>query len=47
MMRTHKRGLRLILLLLIASMLVGICPGMAETRQPKRKRRYCPAIRIG
>ena len=31
MMRTHKRGLRLILLLLIASMLVGICPGMAET----------------
>ena len=29
MMRTHKRGLRLILLLLIASMLVGICPGMA------------------
>ena len=31
MMRTHKRGMRLILLLLIASMLVGICPGMAET----------------
>ena len=31
MMRTHKRGLRLILLLLIASMLVDICPGMAET----------------
>ena len=31
MMRTHKRGMRLLLLLLIASMLVGICPGMAET----------------
>ena len=31
MMRTHKRGMRLILLLLIASMLAGICPGMAET----------------
>ena len=31
MMRTHKHGTRLILLLLIASMLLGICPGMAET----------------
>lgn len=31
MMRTHKHGPRLILLLLIAAMLLGICPSMAET----------------
>ena len=40
MMRTHKHGTRLILLLLIASMLLGICPGMAErrlVRNPGRK----------
>ena len=30
MMTMHKRGRRMILLLLIASMLAGICPGMAE-----------------
>lgn len=31
MMTMRKRGRRMILLLLIASMLMGICPGMAET----------------